>query len=111
MDALPPNPPAVVSAVCPELQVRSVELGKRFFIVEYCVYRGSGFYAPATVDSQPHYPAQATVYELKGGVRVRLGRTFPASWIDQGCFEDDPATLVSEATRNFGKKSGKVRKK
>jgi hypothetical protein len=79
--------------------VRTAELGGHFFVVEYLVQFGGLTFVPSTYPAgKPHYSAAITVFEVVGGSKVQIGKTFDGQYTDdEGCFEDDPLSLIELA--------------
>jgi hypothetical protein len=76
--------------------VRTAELGGHFFVVEYLVNYGGTTFVPATYPSgKPHYGAVITVFEIVAGAKAQIGTAFDGQYTDdEGCFEDDPLSLI-----------------
>ena len=83
---------------------RPYETDGHLYLVEYHVHQDDSYTVPAVRGGQPHYAATITVFEIVHGARHAIASPFPGQWTERGCFEDDPAALVSfarqQATRS-----------
>ena len=49
----------------------------------------------------PHYTAVIQIKRFENGQFVNLGESFGGQYTDNGCFEDDPETLVKELLKRL----------
>jgi len=69
----------------------------RTFVVLFEVAADAAIFVPLTSPlGQPHTAARITIYERAEGRLLQRGAAFDGYWTPQGCFEDDPETLVSQ---------------
>lgn len=99
---------------------RKVVVDGKHYLVSYDVYdcdppreeRGCLVEMPALAGAQPHSSASITVVEVQTGkilphstiqwpsaIKIQVA-SFPGKWTPNGCFEDDPATLVKYALKH-----------
>lgn len=87
---------------------RTISLSHRDYVVVYKVCMGgsdcSTNFVPATFPAgQMHYRATISVFEQRGLERIRIYRDWEGLWTREGCFEDDPKTLVESALESATK--------
>lgn len=76
---------------------RTCEYKGKIYIVEY-QYNDGYFSVPLTNPlGAPHYDARITVYEIDRGRRKQIAETFNGQYVEGGCFEDRPESLVKRA--------------
>lgn len=79
---------------------RTVTYSNRFFVISYD-YNTSSCLIPLTYPpGEPHYSATITVYEVIKGEKIKVCEPFSGQYIEKGCFEDNPETLVKQALKN-----------
>lgn len=78
---------------------RTYTYSNRFFVVcyDYCT---DYYMIPATLPpGEPHYSATITVYEVIKGEKIKVCEPFSGQYIEKGCFEDAPESLVQQALK------------
>lgn len=77
---------------------RAYQNSGHFYIIDFD-YNTEWATVPVTnPPGQPHYSAKITVSEIVDGEKKELA-TFGGQYTEKGCFEDDPASLVTQALK------------
>jgi hypothetical protein len=70
-----------------------------FYVIKF-VYNDSFCTIPATnPPGRPHYSATITVYEVKDGDTVVIGKPFSGTYTAGKCYEDEPTGLIDQAKK------------
>lgn len=82
---------------------RNFSIAHHFYTVKY-EYNDSYASIPATYPpGVAHYSAWITVSEVVNRATSAIGKPFAGQYTMEGCFEDDPSTLVESALKGDGK--------
>lgn len=81
---------------------RTVEIPGHYYVVRY-EYSPAVATIPAIFGAKSHYQADIEVFEVVDGSKLQIGKTFPGVYVDGGCFEDKPETLVKQALKSTGR--------
>ena len=66
------------------------------FVIRYAVNRSGQVMIPAVANAKAHYSAKIEVFRIVEGQEHFVG-AFNGTYVDGGCFEDEPAAMVREA--------------
>jgi len=88
----------------PTIHERTISHGGKEYVVVYRVCDTCTMSVPATYPAgQAHYPAEISVFEQRGLDRIAVFKPWDGQWTADGCFEDDPKTLVEAALKESKK--------
>jgi hypothetical protein len=81
---------------------RTVEIPGHYYVVRY--EYGTGMVTtPAVYGAKAHYDAQIEVFEVIDGSKHQIGTKFAGQYVEGGCFEDKPETLIQSALKKAGR--------
>ena len=82
---------------------RTYQADGHFYVINF-VYDPMYAFVPAVIgNAQAHYDAKISVYEVVNGEK-QLIASFGGQYTENGCFEDDPKSLVEYARKKAGMK-------
>lgn len=91
-----------VAQVGPQEVHKILEIPGHFYLVDF-TFDSSWSTVPLTnPPGVPHYLATAVAFEIIGGLRKQIGGSFPATFTDGKCFEDNLPDLVERQLESVG---------